>query len=108
MRAGTSPWSVATMRPAGPAHVQVRREHSVDLDAHFTDDRRRTCQEVREGHAVERGPTGRHKTSADSISILPPLLGRDAVAIFPSGLPVLKKKGVAAAGVAVRRPNTTA
>ncbi len=48
------------------------------------------------------------KSSADSISILPPLLGRDAVAIFPSGLPVLKKKGVAAAGVAVRRPNTTA
>jgi len=48
------------------------------------------------------------KSSADSISIFPPLLGRDAVAIFPSGLPVLKKKGVAAAGVAVRSSGTTA
>jgi hypothetical protein len=38
------------------------------------------------------------KSSADSISILPALSGRDAVAIRPSGLPVLKKNGTAMAG----------
>jgi hypothetical protein len=37
------------------------------------------------------------KSSADSISILPALSGRDAVAILPSTFPVLKKKGVALA-----------
>ena len=36
------------------------------------------------------------KSSADSISN-GPVSGRVAVAIFPSGLPVLKKKGVSAA-----------
>ena len=34
----------------------------------------------------------RTKSSADSISILPPEDGLEAVAIRPSGLPVLKKK----------------
>jgi hypothetical protein len=33
----------------------------------------------------------RTKSSADSISILPAELGREAVAIRPSGFPVLKK-----------------
>ena len=46
----------------------------------------------------------RTKSSADSISNLPVLAGRVAVAIFPSGLPVLKKNGVAAAGSAVSKP----
>ena len=44
----------------------------------------------------------RTKSSADSISILPAELGREAVAILPSGLPVLKKYDSAAEGVAVR------
>jgi hypothetical protein len=39
----------------------------------------------------------RTKSSADSISILPALSGRDAVAISPSGSPVLKKNGAATA-----------
>src|SRR5262249_42943766 len=41
----------------------------------------------------------RIKSSADSISILPALAGRDAVAMRPSGWPVLKEKGSATAGV---------
>jgi hypothetical protein len=41
---------------------------------------------------------GNTKSSADSISNLPAESGRAAEAISPSGLPVLKKKGVAAAG----------
>src|SRR3954451_14905249 len=45
----------------------------------------------------------RTKSSADSISILPPAPGRVAVAILPSGSPVLKKNGAAAAGSAARR-----
>src|SRR5215469_9089369 len=40
------------------------------------------------------------KSSADSISILPAELGRDAVAMRPSGLPVLKWKRSADAEVA--------
>src|ERR1044072_8509370 len=46
------------------------------------------------------------KSSADSISDLPPTSGRVAVAILPSGSPVLKKKDddVAAAGSGVKRP----
>ena len=35
----------------------------------------------------------RTKSSADSISILPAEPGREAVAILPSGTPVLKKNG---------------
>ncbi len=45
----------------------------------------------------------RSKSSADSISNGAPTSGRDAVAILPSGFPVLKKKGEAVAGIA----NTT-
>jgi hypothetical protein len=37
-------------------------------------------------------PAGVTKSSADSISTLPAEDGREAVAISPSGLPVLKKK----------------
>src|SRR5574340_1125401 len=37
------------------------------------------------------------KSSADSISNFPAVSGREAVAILPSGSPVLKKKGVAEA-----------
>src|SRR5215471_3816055 len=48
------------------------------------------------------------KSSADSISILPLLSGRDAVAIRPSGAPVLKEKGSAAADVAPAKPSTVA
>jgi hypothetical protein len=44
----------------------------------------------------------RTKSSAASISGLPGLSGRDAVAIRPSGLPVLKKKGSAQAGETAR------
>ena len=40
----------------------------------------------------------RTKSSADSISNFPSLDGREAVAIFPSGFPVLKKVVPAAAG----------
>ena len=43
------------------------------------------------------------KSSADLISNLPPTSGRVAVAILPSGSPVLKN-GVAPAGSAVKRP----
>ncbi len=42
------------------------------------------------------------KSSADSISGRPGLSGRDAVAIRPSGSPVLKKNGSANAGGAAR------
>jgi hypothetical protein len=42
------------------------------------------------------------KSSADSISNLVALDGLDAVAIRPSGFPVLKEKGSAAAGVATK------
>ncbi len=42
-----------------------------------------------------REPPLTTKSSADSISILPALSGRDAVAILPSTSPVLKKKGTA-------------
>ena len=42
----------------------------------------------------------RMKSSANSISNFPPVSGRAAVAIFPSGSPVLKKKGVSAAAAA--------
>src|SRR5215475_1169944 len=48
------------------------------------------------------GPV-RTKSSADSISNLPALSGRVAVAILPSGLPVLKKNGVAPTGPARKR-----
>jgi hypothetical protein len=55
---------------------------------------------------------GNTKSSADSISNWPPESGREAEAINPSGLPVLKKKGVAAAGdearIAVRSPTDMA
>ena len=44
----------------------------------------------------------RTKSSADSISGRPGLSGRDAVAIRPSGLPVLKKNGSAQAGETAR------
>jgi len=46
----------------------------------------------------------RAKSSAASISKAP--LGRDAVAIFPSGSPVLKENDVAAAGVAAMSPRS--
>src|SRR6476659_8969210 len=42
----------------------------------------------------------RTKSSADSISMLPAELGREAVAAMPSGIPVVKKKGSANAGLA--------
>src|ERR1043165_2249950 len=45
----------------------------------------------------------RTKSSADSISVWPALSGRDAVAISPSGLPVLKKKAAPAADDAHRK-----
>jgi hypothetical protein len=49
----------------------------------------------------------RTKSSADSISNGAPVSGRVAVAIFPSGSPVLKKKGAsAAAGTAESKPIT--
>src|ERR1700760_1668340 len=49
----------------------------------------------------------RTKSSADSISNGAPASGRVAVAIFPSGSPVLKKKGVSAAtGVTHRQPSS--
>src|SRR6516225_5800933 len=52
------------------------------------------------------------KSSADSISFdgagETAVSGRDAVAIRPSGLPVLKKNGSAAAGIAVSRPSRAA
>src|SRR5215470_2830528 len=44
----------------------------------------------------------RTKSSADSISILPAEPGREAVAILPSGSPVLKKKEPAETGPAIR------
>jgi len=47
------------------------------------------------------------KSSADSISILPALDGRDAVAISPSTLPVLKKNGTALAGPLQNRTTAT-
>src|SRR5437867_12077840 len=56
---------------------------------------------------IEVGPV-MTKSSADSISNLPALSGRDAVAIFPSVLPVLKKNDVAAAGTAVSKPKRAA
>src|SRR4029450_13337604 len=46
------------------------------------------------------------KSSADSISILPALSGREAVAILPSTSPVLKKKGVGLAGQLQARIDT--
>ena len=46
----------------------------------------------------------RMKSSADSISILPVVDGRDPVAIRPSGSPVLKKNAVPAAGPAANVP----
>ena len=42
----------------------------------------------------------RTKSSADSISNRAEVLGLDAVAILPSGLPLLNENGVAAAGLA--------
>ncbi|MGH6798918.1 MAG: hypothetical protein ACREDI_11130, partial [Roseiarcus sp.] len=48
----------------------------------------------------------RMKSSADSISNFPALDGRVAVAIFPSGSPVLKKVASAAAGAAQRQPSS--
>src|SRR5580765_5375514 len=45
-----------------------------------------------------RVPPPTTKSSPDSISILPALAGLEAVAILPSVLPVLKKKGTALAG----------
>src|SRR5713101_1328750 len=56
---------------------------------------------------IEVGPV-RTKSSADSISNLPALSGRDAVAIFPSGSPVLKKNGVAVTGAVKKRKARTA
>jgi hypothetical protein len=50
----------------------------------------------------------RTKSSADSISIFPALSGRDAVAISPSGSPVLKKNGAPAADAAHRKSAATA
>src|SRR6516162_7203063 len=44
------------------------------------------------------------KSSAASISILPGLSGREAIAINPSGLPVLTITLSAAAGMAVKSP----
>ena len=49
----------------------------------------------------------RTKSSADSISILPAELGREAVAILPSGSPVLKKKSVLPALAGPVRANAT-
>jgi hypothetical protein len=46
----------------------------------------------------------RTKSSADSISNFPAVDGRVAVAIFPSGAPVLNKNGSAAAGTAGNKP----
>src|SRR5438874_8539743 len=46
----------------------------------------------------------RMKSSADSISILPGLSGRDAVAIKPSGLPVVKEN---AAADGTQRPSSS-
>src|SRR5215471_8865675 len=43
------------------------------------------------------------KSSADSISIFPAEAGREAVAIRPSGSPVLKKNDLAEAAVPERR-----
>ena len=43
----------------------------------------------------------RAKSSADSISNVPPAPGRDALAILPSGVPALKKTGAAIACVAI-------
>ena len=51
-------------------------------------------------------PANRTKSSANSISNLPDDAGRVAVAIFPSGLPVLKKVVSAAAGSAKRQPSS--
>src|ERR1700745_1155258 len=48
----------------------------------------------------------RIKSSADSISNFPALSGRVAVAINPSGPPVLKKVVSAAAGAAQRQPRS--
>jgi hypothetical protein len=47
------------------------------------------------------------KSSPDSISILPALDGRDAVAILPSTSPVLKKNGTALAGPLQDRTTAT-
>jgi hypothetical protein len=48
------------------------------------------------------------KSSAVSVSSLPELAVRESVAIFPSGLPMLKKNASAAAGVAGSKPINTA
>src|SRR5215813_13256515 len=53
------------------------------------------------------GPV-RTKSSADSISNFPALSGRVAVPILPSGLPVMKKNGDAAAGPARKSRARTA
>src|SRR5215471_924840 len=53
------------------------------------------------------GPV-RTKSSAAWISNFPALSGRVAVAILPSGLPVLKKNGEAAAGSVRKRSARTA
>jgi hypothetical protein len=56
-------------------------------------------------------PCVRTKSSADSISnfgVAPPLSGRVAVAIFPSGAPVLKKVVSAIAGAAGSKPISAA
>src|ERR1700722_16179154 len=53
--------------------------------------------------SVMEVPCVRTKSSADSISN-PAVSGRDAVAIFPSGTPVLKKVVSAIAGAAGSKP----
>ena len=70
----------------------------IDLDFNLADagEGRSQGQQAGEGRLTDDdGLASTTKSSAVSVWILPGLDGRERVAIFPSGLPVEKEKGVA-------------
>ena len=97
---------------ASPVDIRKSWKHPVNLDYDLSGGR----SDPRGGGLIKPVnvalPIGvgevRSKSSADSISNLPALCGRDAVAMKLVTLPVLKDNGSAAAGSAVSSPNRDA
>jgi hypothetical protein len=78
----------------------------LDFDTAHVGGRRAPDEQASEGRAGDPVEWAVTKSSAVSVSSLPALAVRDRVAIFPSGLPVLKKKGASAAATGVTKPST--
>ena len=89
--------------------VRVGRKDAIDLYADFADFALSpVVEQSGEGCLVEDRVRRENESSADSISILRWLSGRDAVAIRPSGAPVLKKNEPADAVATVMSMNIKA